>query len=100
MTNTDVSVYKCLQSVQSRYPQEQEMWGQVDHLLNAFLAELISCLEGVQAAINLGIGRLILETDALMVQQALSSEAYSATSEAGVEEERKSLVASNFLSFD
>jgi len=42
----------------------------VNHLLNALQAELIACLQGVQAASNLGIGHLILETDALMVKQA------------------------------
>jgi hypothetical protein len=48
-------------------------WGRVNHLLNAFQAETIVCLQGGQAAINLGIGRFILETDALTVKQAVSS---------------------------
>jgi ribonuclease HI len=45
-------------------------WGRVNHLLNDLQAELIACLQGVQAASNLGIGHLILEIDALMVKQA------------------------------
>jgi hypothetical protein len=38
--------------------------GKVEHLLNAFHAELIAYLQGLQTAISLGIGHLILETDA------------------------------------
>lgn len=34
--------------------------GRVNHLLSAFHAELIACLQGVHTALNLGIGRLIL----------------------------------------
>jgi hypothetical protein len=37
-------------------------------LLLAFQTEFIDCLQGVQAALNLGIGRMVLETDALMVK--------------------------------
>ena len=50
--------------------------GKVDQLLNAFQGELIACLQGIQTAIELGIGKLIVETDAKMVVQALSSNAF------------------------
>ena len=50
--------------------------GKVDHLLNAFQGELIAYLQGIQTAIELGIGKLIVETDAKMVVQALSSNAF------------------------
>ena len=46
----------------------------IDHLLNAFHAELVACLQGTQTAADLGIGRLIVETDAKMVVQAITSE--------------------------
>ena len=53
--------------------------GKIDHLLNAFHAELIACLQGIQMAADLGIGRLIVETDANMVVQAITSEAFDDT---------------------
>ena len=64
-------------------------WGRVNHLLNAFQAEAIACLQGVQAACNLGIGRLILETDALKVKQALSTEEIDLSVAGGIVQELK-----------
>ena len=34
--------------------------GKLDYMLSVFQAELVACLHGVQAALNLGVGRLIL----------------------------------------
>lgn len=45
--------------------------GRINHALSAFHAELITCLQGIQVASDLGIGNLILETDASNVQQVL-----------------------------
>lgn len=56
--------------------------GKVEHLL-AFQAELISCLQGVQEAVRLGIGNLVLETDALQVRQALYSNDFDASAAGG-----------------
>jgi hypothetical protein len=47
--------------------------GSIGNLLNAFQAELIACLQGMQEAVNLGISRLIPETDAQEVVRALAS---------------------------
>ena len=65
--------------------------GRVNHLLSAFQAEMIACLQGLQAAINAGVRRLIMETDASMVQQ----DHYSYSTSSGLVEEVKSLVDSN-----
>jgi len=65
--------------------------GRVNHLLSAFQAEMIACLLGLQAAINAGVRRLIMETDASMVQQ----DHYSYSTSSGLVEEVKSLVDSN-----
>ena len=46
--------------------------GIVEFLPNAFRAEMIGCIQGLQAAINVGIINLILETDATLVQQAVN----------------------------
>lgn len=37
--------------------------GKVNHLLNAFQAKLITCFQGIQMAVSLGIGGIIIETD-------------------------------------
>ena len=72
----------------------------MQNLLSDFQAELIACLHGVQSALQLGIGNLILETDALLVQQELSSDVRCARPEAVLVEELKSLVSFNFLQFE
>jgi hypothetical protein len=48
-------------------------------------------------AANLGIGRLILETDALLVQQALTSCSYDSSMEGGLIQELKYLCSLNFI---
>jgi Zn finger protein HypA/HybF involved in hydrogenase expression len=57
-------------------------------------------MQGVQAALNLGIGRLILETNALMIKQAISLDAFDAMAEGSLLEELKFLVRVNFLEFE
>ena len=69
--------------------------GIVEFLPNAFRAEMIGCIQGLQAAINVGIINLILETDATLVQQAVNHGDYRAS----LLEELDSLVSSNFNSF-
>ncbi|XP_066341757.1 uncharacterized protein [Miscanthus floridulus] len=73
--------------------------GKVEHLLGAFQAKLISCLQGVQEATRLGIGNLVLETDALQVRQALCSDEFDASVVGGLIAELKFLVNVNFISF-
>jgi hypothetical protein len=50
---------------------------------------MIACLQGVQVASSLGIGRLILETDALKVRQALMSETQDLSAAGSLVEELK-----------
>ena len=66
-------------------------------MLSAFQAELIACMQGVQAALNLGIGRLLLKIDALMIEQAMSSDDFDAMAEGIILEELKFLVRVNFF---
>jgi ribonuclease HI len=40
--------------------------GKINHLLSAFQAEMEACLQGVQAAISIEAGNLILESDSLI----------------------------------
>jgi hypothetical protein len=53
--------------------------GRLGALLDVFQAETIACLQGIQAALNLGITRLILETDAEMVQRAITTDEFQLT---------------------
>ena len=75
-------------------------WGRVNLLLNAFQAEAIACVQGVQAACNLGIGRLILETDGLKVKQALSTEEIDLSVAGGIIEKLKFIASTSFVSFE
>ncbi|XP_066373674.1 uncharacterized protein [Miscanthus floridulus] len=73
--------------------------GRISYALSAFHAELIACLQGVHVASNLGIGNLILETDAINVQTALQSQSYDVRPEGGLTEELKSFASLNFRNF-
>lgn len=45
--------------------------GRVNNLMHPLHGELIACLQGVQAAVEMGIGRVMIETDATAVIQAV-----------------------------
>jgi hypothetical protein len=47
--------------------------GRVDHLLNAFHVELVVCLQGTQTVVDLGIGHLIVQTNAKLVVEAITT---------------------------
>ena len=66
----------------------------------AFHAELCACLHAVQRAADLGIQRVILETDASMVVQAVTSPEIDRSSASGLIWELKNLLSSNFAAFD
>ena len=74
--------------------------GKIECLLNAFQAELIAFLQGIQAVVDLGIGRLIVETDTKMVVQALNTNDYHETAVGVLIGEIKSLMSSCFISFE
>jgi ribonuclease HI len=73
--------------------------GRINHLLDPFHAELIACLQGIQLAVNLGIGRIIVETGAQEVVKAVMSSSYDGSATSLLISEIKSLVDSNFLYF-
>jgi len=74
--------------------------GKIECLLNTFQAELIDCLQGIQAVVDLGIGWLIVETNTKMVIQALNTNDYEETAVGVLIAEIKSLVSSSFISFE
>lgn len=73
--------------------------GRFDTLLNPLQGEIISCIQGVQAAIDAGVGRVVIETDALAVQQAVYSKAFDLSEVANLVAELRSLLSSNFISW-
>ncbi|KAL6606756.1 hypothetical protein ACP70R_042409 [Stipagrostis hirtigluma subsp. patula] len=50
--------------------------GSLKRAVNAFHAELVACLHGVVEAEKKGITRIIIETDAMMVKQAIETRAF------------------------
>jgi ribonuclease HI len=50
--------------------------GRVEALMSPMHGELIACIHGVQAAIDAGVGHVVVETDAAEVVKAVYSEAY------------------------
>jgi hypothetical protein len=58
--------------------------GRLDHVLDAFQAEVIACLQGLQEAINHGIGHMILETGAMLVIQATKENEVNVSAAGGV----------------
>ena len=61
-------------------------------------AEVQACHEGVKAAVQLGIGRVILETDSLILKQALTDNSYRLSPVGGALCELKQLMVGSFLS--
>jgi ribonuclease HI len=71
--------------------------GRVDHLLNAFHDELVACVQGIQTAVDLGIGHPIIETDAKLAVQAITTNDFDEAAVGLFIAEIKSLVSSAFL---
>ncbi|KAF8695375.1 hypothetical protein HU200_037607 [Digitaria exilis] len=73
--------------------------GRLNHVLDSFQAEVIACLQGVQAATELGIGKAVVETDALQVVHACTSKACDLTTARSLISELRHTAADNFLFF-
>ena len=48
-------------------------WGNLLQVLDPFQAKVIACLQGLQAAIDMGASRVQLKTDAMRVKQVVES---------------------------
>ena len=71
--------------------------GKANFLLDAFHAELLGCLAGVKAAVQLGISKIVLETDASLVKSAVESNEYRLSALGGVITELRLLLMSEFV---
>jgi hypothetical protein len=74
--------------------------GKIERVLDPFHAELRAAVEGVRAALQLGMGHILLETDAVIVKQAVQSSDFELSTAACLITELKDLVIVDFLSWD
>jgi ribonuclease HI len=73
--------------------------GRLDALLEPLQGEIIDCIQGVQAAIDAGMGQVIIKIDATTVVQVVYSSAYDLSSMAYLAAELRSLLSLNFISW-
>jgi ribonuclease HI len=62
--------------------------------------ETIACLQGVQAAIDIGARQIVLETDAMLIQQAITSKDYASAPSGILIYEIQELASLNFMTFN
>jgi ribonuclease HI len=72
----------------------------VNNHLSALHAETIACLQAIQLAVDLGISRIIVKTDAQEVVKAIKSCTYDASVVGHLVDEIKSLLVSNFICWE
>jgi len=70
--------------------------GKEQFLQSAFHAELLGCAAGLKAATQLGIRRIVLETDASLVITALEDDAYRLSAMSGITTELRLLLMTEF----
>jgi hypothetical protein len=73
-------------------------FGILKKVLEPFHAEIVACMQAVQRAAELGVQRIIVQTDAAMVVQAVNSEDFDTSTASGLIWELKDLIACNFSS--
>ena len=69
--------------------------GRVEYLMSALHGELIGAIHGAQAAADLGVGHVIVETDAVEVVQAVYSQDFYLSPVAFLVEELRGLLEMN-----
>jgi hypothetical protein len=74
--------------------------GKSVRLMDAFQSEVEACLAGVMLAGDMGVRRIVIETIALVLAQALKSSSYRLAPTGGLIWEIQSLLASNFIAFE
>jgi ribonuclease HI len=74
-------------------------YGKLDNVGEAFHTEIIACLQALNRAADLGIQKVILETDAVMVVHAVNSSDFDLCSAGGLIWELKDMLINNFTSY-
>lgn len=75
------------------------VFGKLEKVLEPFHAELIACLQALQQASDLGLQRVILETNASMVVQSVMSAETDRSSASDLVWELKAFLRLNFVSW-
>jgi hypothetical protein len=73
--------------------------GKCAHLLDAFHSEVLACKAGVQAAEEMGMPRVVVETDSLLLKLALDSNSFALSQAGGIIHEIKSMLNVSFSSW-
>jgi hypothetical protein len=73
-------------------------YGRLENVLEPVHAEIIACLQAVQRAAEIGIQKIVLQTDAMAVVEATFSRGVDRSSASGLLWELKDLLSCNFVS--
>jgi hypothetical protein len=73
--------------------------GRIHHFRDALHAEVVACTQGVKAAAEKGISKIILETDSLILKQALANDSYKLAEVGRLIFEVKNMIVGGFSSF-
>jgi ribonuclease HI len=71
--------------------------GKLSHLKDAPQAEIRACMQGAKAAADLGMGKVILETDSLILVRAMMDNSYRLALIGGSILELQNFIADNFI---
>ena len=74
------------------------VYGRLQKVLEPLNAKLVACLQAVERAVELGVQKIILATDAAAVIQALCTQGDDRSSASGLVWEFKDLIHCNFVS--
>ena len=74
--------------------------GKLIRLMDAFQSEVEACLAGVMLAGEMGVERIVVETDSLVLKQALMSSSHRLAPTGGLICETQCLLATNFSAFE
>jgi hypothetical protein len=73
--------------------------GQLGHVADALRAETIACLKDIEFAAEAGMGRIIIETDVVLLKSALQSTEYDSARHGVLFGEAKFLLLTNFIDY-
>jgi hypothetical protein len=71
--------------------------GKLSHLQDALQAEIRACMQGAKAAADHGMGKVILETDSLILSRAMLDNSHRLALTGGSILELKNFIEDNFI---
>jgi hypothetical protein len=73
--------------------------GRCSYLLDAFHSEVVGCKAGIRAAEELGMSKVVIETDSLLLKMALESNSFALAQTGGILCEIKTMLLDSFSSW-